>query len=160
MSAHTTRWQFADFKVSDAIAAVKLLSSSGSETLLALEGLLTTCACDEYEWAAAYAKMFRWVMEKRSMPPTLRSLELEVPRQFAYMLATDLGSTPVDTVKIEADEGEANPRPCHDTLGPSVCAGKNQQRLCYIHYTCPCHVTCVICVLSSHMLLTCHLPSA
>ena len=119
MSPKSCRFQCTDFKVTDLLKAVRRIQGqkrTGDNTgeyepspaMVAFEGLLTTCMADETEWAAGWAKMLRWTMSHGEMPDTFALLELEVPRQFTYMLSAKLdpdmqSPCAVETVKIECD---------------------------------------------------------
>ena len=68
---------------------------------------------DETEWASAWTKMLRWTMSHGALPATFAVLDLDVPRQYTYMLSAQLNSdmpSPqvVETVKIECD-GDDDP---------------------------------------------------
>ena len=104
-----------DFKLEEVLAAIKLLKDSES-TVLAMEGLLTTCVMDESQWSIAWTKMFRHVLETKKVPAALGDIGMDIPQKFQYMLNAQMRSENPEPVKVEGDEDE---RGDHEAKGSS-----------------------------------------
>ena len=96
---------FNNFQVaglSEAVSRVQQLhagdeaeSQKASDTVMAMECLLTTMVPDESDWCTAWSKLLQYVMKHKALPNTLRDLGLEIPRQLHYMLDSGLAKVGV-----------------------------------------------------------------
>ena len=95
---------------SDVSSVSALQPLAVSDCMAAMEALLTTCMCNESEWSMSWVKMIRYVINHGTVPQTLQTLGLEIPKKFAYMLTQCLdhvGSDPSSDIEIEdADSGK------------------------------------------------------
>ena len=105
-----------DFTPKDALTALKLIKSGvaadndhdnvkASPIMTTLEGLLTASVSDEGEWSTAWFKLLRYVIANQALPQKLQMIDLDVPKQFGYMLQASITMSGV-SVKLEAG-GEA-----------------------------------------------------
>ena len=83
------------------------------DKITSLEALLICMAGDETEWSAAWVKMLDYILKGKNfaLPPNLKALNLDVPKQWRYILDGDLTG-----VKAESKSpAKAN--------GSSLCGG-------------------------------------
>ena len=111
---------FSDFNVDGLIQTINMVQQlqaddgevedtarKASDTVMAMECLLTAMVADESDWCTAWSKMLQYVMEHKALPGTLRDLGLEVPRQLQYMMDSGLAKVGVKHEPLEQNGDDA-----------------------------------------------------
>ena len=91
------------------------LAASASSIMTAVEGLMTVSVADESEYSACWLKLLRYVVDKKKLPEYLKEIDIEVAKQFAYLLNAQITESGISAADVKAELSETGTN--RDILG-------------------------------------------